>query len=357
MNRIIRSVAPSYPWMWMAILSGSPNQMNPANSEDSTKGLVNAAKQVAKFADFGSKLLSGDLSTFLPALTGMFEDDMLFSSLIKSVDLPTFGHEYEFSDLGFVRYPHASQVRTEGFTIDFLETQDSTVSRYMHAWQNQICPSVGKVNSNSVAGGSLVNVTQHSEDVGIPGTKSSANLAAFRPLAAAARTLYIIKLRRSTLLAMANLLIQAGSDAMKGIWSIQSGIYETPAQVYCFPQVVPQTFKESKLDKSESNSLSTVSVRMERVPILRYPIETGSSGEYGKVSKEMVFLSGVLGAFRALDSLTDTILGFASTTGAIIGTARNVSGIYSQSQAHQLVKARNRPEAYDDPVTIDLVEP
>ena len=353
MNRIIRNVSPSYPWMWMAILSAEPNKMNPASSSEPAKGLVNAAKQVAKFADVASKILSGDLSAFIPALTGMFEGDMLFSSLIKSVDLPNFGHEYEYSDLGFVRYPHANQVNTEGFTVDFLETQDSTVSRYMHDWQNLICPSVGKVNAGSTVGGDLVNRSDE-----VIGT-SSTNAAAFRPLAAVSRTLYLIKLRRSSLLALANLLIEAGNDAMKGIYNIQSGLYETPAQIYCFPQVVPKTFKESKLDKSESNSLSTVSVRMERVPILRYPSDTGG-GEYGKVTKEMVFLSGILGASRALDSLTDTVLGMVSTAGSIIGTVKTVNGIYTQQEARKLVSKDDQAEVYDDPVTVypgDRYEP
>jgi hypothetical protein len=333
MNRIIRNISPSYPWMWMAILSATPNSMNPANSDDPAKGLVKAAKTVAKYADIATKLLSGDLSAFVPLLTGVFEDDMLFSSLIKAVDLPTFGYTMEYSDLGFVRYPHASQVMTEGFNIDFMETQDNAVSRYMLDWQNRICPSIGKVNSGSAKGDLLVSNT--------------GNLSAFTPLAAVARTLYVIKLRRSTLLALANLLVESGNDALKGIWNVQTGIYETPVQIYCFPQVVPQSFKEAKLDKTETNSLRTVSVRLDRVPILRYPSDD-DTGEYGRVTKEMTFLSGVLGASRAIDSLTDTALGLMSAGQAFVGTAKAIYGIYDGQKARELVSKDNQPEVYTD---------
>lgn len=340
MNRIIRNLSPSYPWMWMAILSASPNSINPANSEDSAQGLVRAAKIVANIADFSVKLLSGDMSAFIPALTGMFEDGMLFSSLIKSIDLPTFGFDFEYSDLGFVKYPHANMVRTEDFPVDFLETQDNAVARYMLDWQNQICPSVGKVNSGT-------EVDSH------VGTKKS-NLAAFTPLSRVARTLYVIKLRRSTLLSLANLLVEAGNDALKGIWNVQSGIYETPVQIYCFPQVVPRTFKESKLDKTETNSLRTVSVRMDRVPILRYPTD-GEGGEYGRITSEAKFLSGVLGASRAIDALTDTALGLVAAGSAFYGAAKTVHGMYTKETASQITSLDNRPEGQDSIPAADVV--
>jgi len=317
----------------MAIIS-TENDKDPF--EASAASAATALQKAAEVAAFSSKVLSGDVSAFLvPSATG-FEGDITFSSLIKAIDLPEFGFQMSYSDLGWVRYPHAEQVLTMPLQLDFIETDTNLVAKYFHNWLNIISPVVSKINTRFEAG-------KDSASTISKGTTQAA--ATFKPLASAARVLYVIKMKRDTALSLLNYLADmSNKSALGNFLKISTGFYEAPVQIYCFPKVVPQKFKESKLDKGETNTIRTVAVTLERVPTIRYPTE-----QAGPASTMQVFMSGVMGYSGAVSAITDSVIGIAGGINGVIGKLTQFSKLMPQAEAKVLVDTSRQTESYTEP--------
>jgi hypothetical protein len=325
MNRIIQTLSPSFPWLWTAVISGGANQGN-------------VLKDAAKVASIGAQILEGDFSGLVSGISSaMMGADGMVSSLIKSVDLPRTGFTLQYDDMSFVRYPQASQAITEPVNVDFLETDSGLISKYFLTWQNEISPVVGKINHKMKV-----------DDLFQAGEKTTL----YKPLISVSRALYIIKFRRDFLTAAAEYLANAyrstGNDMVEGLRSIMgnidTGMYELPVQVYCYPHVIPGVFKEIKLDKAETNSIRTISVTFERVPYLRYP-SLGPMEYGGGVTKAQLFMSGMLGVSRAASTISGTVISMVESSVKIYTKGMEFSSVLNRQKLSQLASLKAQPEA------------
>jgi len=157
-------------------------------------------------------------------------------------------------------------------------------------------------------------------------------------------------MKRDTALSLLNYLTDlTNKTGLENFLMISTGFYEAPVQIYCFPKVVPQKFKESKLDKAETNTIRTVAVIMERIPTIRYPSEGAPP-----VTTMQAFMSGVMGYSGALSSITDTILGIAGGVNGVIGKITQFSKVMPQAEAKALVDTTQQDESYTEPEPIDI---
>lgn len=322
MTRIIHDVEPASPWLWMAILT---KETNVSVKMDITEQ-GNVLKKVASYTALATSVATGDFSGLLWSSLGTFGDDMVFSSLAQSIQLPSIGYAIRYNDLGFIQYPAVDKILSEPIPIDFMETPDRVVSKYFNSWVNDISPI--HVRLNALAGS--VNTDRK-------GTL-------FHPLGSGVtRALYVIKMRRDVALSLVNGMLDAfSSGVLSNMANLRTGIYELPVQIYCYPRVFPQKITESKLDHSETNSGCSVNVILERVPRLILPGKTGPDED--KVS---ALLSVIMGYSGAVSAMTDTLIGVVNLGNTVVGKVDQVTKLFTKEEASSLTNLSMQPEQVD----------
>jgi len=326
----IKSLEPSLPWSWMAILTKETAISDSMDPNGSAKAL----SAVASLTTALSNIMSGDLSSFLWSGTGQFGKDTLFSSLMQSVQLPSAGFTLQYEDLGFIRYPTVGQINTEPLTVDYLETADNLVSRYYQDWMNDCAPVIATLKSTTP----VVTDPAGNTFAVVPAGDSTL----FAPLASVSRTLFIIKTKRDVSTGLISYLLNfLNTSPTGGIGDIVSGFPELPVQIYCFPKVFPQKTTEAKLDKSETNSIRTFQVILERVPSLTYIISKA------QVSQLSLLMSVTLGWAGVVSSLSGSLLGLATVASNSIQALSQTTKLYSKSDAAALVDISQQPERND----------
>lgn len=317
MIRLPPDFEPSYPWLWMAVLS------KPASNG------LGAAVSAAAVVKSATSVLSGDLSSILMSGISSLGGDTAFSALIQAVTLPARGFSIKYNNLGFVQYPEIDKILTEPIQVDFIENETCDVAKYLNAWLRDIAPTTVSVGRRA--------------DVAESARRSSE----FAVLAddSVTRSLYVIKMRRDLALALVNgVLTSLNREVLAGFAQLRSGISELPVQIYCFPKVFPEKVTEDKLDKSETNSTRKISVVLNRVPRLVVPTADSIGSGAFVASKEEMLMTAVMGASAAVGQLSSALMGVVNTVGGAVTGAQRLSGFVRKSDARGLTDLSAQPE-------------
>jgi len=319
-NRLPSDFEPSPVWMWMAIL--------PAKSPYKVTPEATALAKAKKLAGAIMDVVSGDLSSLTNFAWS--DEDLLLSSLVQDFQPPARGFTIKYNDLGFIQYPSIDKIITEPIQLTFAETSGCMVEAYFDQWINDINRS-----STSYSDRQATTVGKVYAPYGSSGFQPAGSLVTHRPL-------YLVRMRRDLALGTLDYAASLVSKTVLGLVAqIKTGMYELPIKVHHFPRVFPQKTVVSKLDHTDTNSMVTVSVTLERVPHFYIPDrDTGTPDmEYERT------INAALGQMGRITSALGGLMDLAATAVKAVGTVGAISGMYSSSDAKKkLTDANSQPE-------------